>query len=202
MTDNIPAYGASLILHPSRRKSYILKNWPKKWHKKVFDGVEGLWSKEYKNRHAQTQSQAKILTSEHTDEPDEYDLIGRELDVIMLSTLGKDEYEHFANDQPIFITTSALAWWSSQPQRLAYPRLSQMAIDLLSIPAMSAEAERVFSGARRQISWDRARLGGELIERMECLKHWLTKKVLDRINIEVMEDVLVETDGKVEDEED
>jgi len=48
-----------------------------------------------------------------------------------------------------------------------------MAIDLLSIPAMSNEPERVFSGARRTISWDRMQLGRENIEKIECLKSWM-----------------------------
>ena len=42
---------------------------------------------------------------------------------------------------------------------------------------MSAEAERVFSGARRTISWDRARLSARTIERLECLKNWLKSKL-------------------------
>jgi hypothetical protein len=53
-----------------------------------------------------------------------------------------------------------------------------MAIDILSIPAMSDEPERVFSGARRTISWDRASLGVEMIEKVECLKHWKQNGVL------------------------
>ncbi|ODA78191.1 hypothetical protein RJ55_06796 [Drechmeria coniospora] len=48
-----------------------------------------------------------------------------------------------------------------------------MAVDILSIPAMSAEPERVFSGARRTISWDRCRLGSHTIERGECMKSWI-----------------------------
>ena len=47
-----------------------------------------------------------------------------------------------------------------------------MAMDILSIPAMSDEPERIFSGARRTISWDRSQLGAEMIEQLECLKHW------------------------------
>ena len=47
-----------------------------------------------------------------------------------------------------------------------------MAIDILSAVAMSAESERVFSAARRTIPWTRARLGGAIIEQIECLKHW------------------------------
>ena len=42
---------------------------------------------------------------------------------------------------------------------------------------MSAEAERIFSGARRTISWDRISLGSTNIERMECLKGWLLSNI-------------------------
>ena len=38
-----------------------------------------------------------------------------------------------------------------------------MAIDILSIPAMSDEPESVFSGARRTISWDRAQMDAETL---------------------------------------
>ncbi|EKG09428.1 HAT domain-containing protein [Macrophomina phaseolina MS6] len=38
---------------------------------------------------------------------------------------------------------------------------------------MSAEAERVFSGARRQVDWPRCRLKASTIETLECLEHWL-----------------------------
>jgi hypothetical protein len=48
-----------------------------------------------------------------------------------------------------------------------------MALDIFSIPPMSAEAERVFSGARRTISWDRAQLGGHMVQMTECLKSWI-----------------------------
>jgi len=47
-----------------------------------------------------------------------------------------------------------------------------MAIDILLILVMSDEPERVFSGARRTISWERAQLSAKNIERVECLKNW------------------------------
>ena len=49
-----------------------------------------------------------------------------------------------------------------------------MALDIFSIPPMSAEAERVFSGTRRTISWERTQLGAFIVEVTECLKHWIT----------------------------
>jgi len=54
-----------------------------------------------------------------------------------------------------------------------------MAIDILSIPAMSDDPERVFSGARRTVSWERARLGAETIEELECLKNWIQVGVFE-----------------------
>jgi hypothetical protein len=56
-----------------------------------------------------------------------------------------------------------------------------MAVDVLSIPAMSAEPERVFSGARRTISWERMQLGEETIERLECLKSWIRTRLCENI---------------------
>lgn len=52
-----------------------------------------------------------------------------------------------------------------------------MAIDILSIPAMSAESERVFSGTRRTISWERMSLGAKVVEQTECLKSWIRQVV-------------------------
>jgi len=46
-----------------------------------------------------------------------------------------------------------------------------MAIDILLIPLMSDELERVFLGARRTISWDRGQLEPDTIKIRECLKH-------------------------------
>jgi hypothetical protein len=54
-----------------------------------------------------------------------------------------------------------------------------MAIDILSIPPMSDELERVFSGARRIVTWDRGQIEVETIEMRECLKHWKRSGILD-----------------------
>jgi hypothetical protein len=54
-----------------------------------------------------------------------------------------------------------------------------MAIDILSIPPMSDEPERVFSRARRTVSWDRGQIEPETIEMRECLKHWKKSGILD-----------------------
>ena len=73
----------------------------------------------------------------------------------------------------------ALAWWYQDTQRQRWPRLSLMAIDILSIPAISDEPERVFSGARCTVSWDKGQMVPETIEWRECLKHWKRSGILD-----------------------
>ena len=64
-------------------------------------------------------------------------------------------------------------------QRQRWPRLLYMAINILSIPAMSDEPERVFSGARRTISWERGQMEPETLKMTECLKHWKRSGILD-----------------------
>jgi hypothetical protein len=54
-----------------------------------------------------------------------------------------------------------------------------MAINILLIVLMSNEPERVFSGARRTVSWDRGQLEAETIEIWECLKYWKRSGILD-----------------------
>jgi hypothetical protein len=54
-----------------------------------------------------------------------------------------------------------------------HPGLRQWAFDTLSIPAMSAEMERLFAQARRMITVDRNRLKIEQLEASLCMKHWL-----------------------------
>ena len=72
-----------------------------------------------------------------------------------------------------------------------------MATDILSIPAMSADPERVFSGARRTISWDRMLLGATTIEKGECLKSWIRSGITRGLPDEVIDEVL-ETEVRLE----
>jgi hypothetical protein len=63
-------------------------------------------------------------------------------------------------------------YWLRPAVRVKYPSLARMAIDMLSIPAMSAEAERIFSSAGFTLNSRRRRLREETLEAMLCLTHW------------------------------
>ena len=104
LSDDNPVYASALILHPSRRKAHILKNWPKAWHKKAFNNVKKLWEDEYKGL-AMIDDPSLIITEQ---EPDKYDILAQELDVVGTSTI--DEYETFTSQVPISIDCSPLTW--------------------------------------------------------------------------------------------
>jgi len=100
-------------------------------------------------------------------------------------TTGADELERFLYAEPLVLPSSdtALDWWLKREQRERLPELSRMAIDIFSIPAISSEPERVFSGAKHTITDQRMSLKSETIELLECLKSWF------RIDIFTEEDL-------------
>jgi hypothetical protein len=57
-------------------------------------------------------------------------------------------------------------------QQMSYPNLSKMALDILSIPAMSVNPERLFSSAKVCITELRNKLGMDILEAFKCLKSW------------------------------
>ncbi len=71
LTDEVPAYAAALLLHPSRRKRYIDVNWNKSWVTAVLPKLQRLWEEKY----VTVEADRVCPSSEPTHEPDEYDLL-------------------------------------------------------------------------------------------------------------------------------
>ena len=92
----------------------------------------------------------------------------------------QDEFDNYISENPIMLDsrTTAIQWWSQPIQRGRYPRLSQLAIEVLSIPGMSDKPERVFSGSRRRVPWDRTKTSAQLLEASECAKDWTVQGIL------------------------
>lgn len=93
-----------------------------------------------------------------------------------LTSASDDEFEQYLKEPTLTdlpdTPTAAFNWWKQDTISSCWPLLSKLAITLFAIPTMSAEMERVFSTSRRTISWDRARLGEDIIEALEGLKYW------------------------------
>ena len=80
-----------------------------------------------------------------------------------------DEFKEYSALRPTEVE-NILFWW--RDRIFTYPRMAQMAFDILSIPAMSSECERVFSQTKLLLTTQRSRLADEIIEAVELLKHW------------------------------
>ena len=87
--------------------------------------------------------------------------------------IASDELEHYLAQPIISSCPNPRVWWTIPAQHQVYPALSIMAIELLSIPAMSADTEWLFSSTKLAINDRRNCLNIESINAIECLKLWL-----------------------------
>ncbi|RKK76034.1 hypothetical protein BFJ71_g17028 [Fusarium oxysporum] len=163
LTDESPAYVAAIVLHPSHKWHYIQENWKKEWAESSKKLMETLW-----NDYKPVESPLPLCEVPSTTTNEFLNWRNKHLQPSLVT----DEYERYCNSERVYGFTSALAWWLEETQQKNYPNLSKMAVDILSIPAMSAEPERLFSGAKITITDRRNRLGSDVVEALECLKSW------------------------------
>ena len=176
-TDNSPLYAAALILHPKRRMKYAKIWWKKEFQRTMLPLVEKLWTT-YRDLLFPTIVSYETPVLVEPKELTEFDRLANEFNDRITRPSSQDEYEDYCNEAPYEIQISPIEWWAQSTQRKRWPRLSTFAIEILSIPAMSDEPERVFSGGRRTISWERANIGELNIERTECMKSWFRSGIL------------------------
>jgi len=163
LTERSPAYTAAMVLIPSQKWTWIEDNWAPEWIVLAKASVQKFWDDQYKPAH-----QPVIPSIEPVKEKTEHQLW---LEQKRRQPPAIDEYIKYCQ-APITPECVSKAWWMEPAQRATYPNLAIMALDILSIPAMSDEPERLFSGAGITITERRNRLGVESIEALECLKSW------------------------------
>jgi hypothetical protein len=73
---------------------------------------------------------------------------------------------------------TVIEWWAQPTQQQTFPALSQLAVDVLSAFARSAESERTFSKARRTTSWERSQLSANTIRCSELSRTGYTVELL------------------------
>jgi hypothetical protein len=175
-TNDSAAYVAALVLDPCMKWEYINSTWESEWIPDAKTMVVQLWKK-----YRSTGDPTNDLISDSSSDPAHQRLpntftswkqqkSGRRADHI-------DEYFRYIREPPIPHDhikggRGACSWWLEERQQRLYPNLSRMALDILTIPAMSAAPERLFSSANITISDRRNRLHSDTTEAIECLKSW------------------------------
>lgn len=179
-TDDSPFYAAAILLHPAQKLGYLTHNWQKKWITPAMQAVKSHWNAFKAQDIPLPVDLSPAAPALDDTNVNRYTQLAYEIQNFPRPP-SKDEFEEYMSDPLQSIQGSPLTWWLASQQRIRWPKLSQWAINILSIPAMSAEPERVFSGARRTISWDRMNLSAETIEMHECLKHWIESNLISDV---------------------
>ena len=86
------------------------------------------------------------------------------------TTLYQDEYTRYCGLLLYYDFEDVRDQWLAPEQQAIYPNLSKMALNLLSIPAISTEPERLFSSCKITVIDRRNKLSGKVIEALEYLR--------------------------------
>ncbi|KAG9185089.1 hypothetical protein G6011_03036 [Alternaria panax] len=175
--DDSPAYYTATILHP-QYKFYCDNSWMDTPHWLNYNNAQfqALWQsyKGESGNRSETPPRPKRVRydAEIDDDIDQY--------TGPVKTPGDDEGDEFIRwkrvdnlprDHPHAI--DPIAYWLSLSTE--YPNLSRMALDILSIPAASADCERLFSEVGDMLEPKRRKLSGQLTAALTCVRSWISK---------------------------
>ena len=170
-------YAAAILLHPSHRKQYFDHHWTGnevQWKDTMITVVKTIWEIEYKP--------LLTLASEQPQQPQPPQRVASIVELFtrqaQIPQRDGDEFDRYINGPPTVFATphDCIPWLRSQSN--LWPGITQHALDLLSILAMSAELECVFSMAKRTITSDRNALGDHTIEVLELMSYWWKQNII------------------------
>ena len=156
-----PVYYAAIALHPKFRWEYFDRIWEElhpDWIVDAKEKVRQLWDTSYRNLPIPDEEAYEEYLEKHCINP--------------RRGPAADEYTYWLNDVHLSDATVAdpIRYWASK--RHEYPRLSLMALDVLTVPAMSAECERLFSAVGLMVTSRRHRLDAGTIGLVQTLRSW------------------------------
>jgi hypothetical protein len=182
--DDCPVYYAAVAIHPAFRWRYFEIKWVDSpdWIASAKSKVKDLWESRYQNRPVTdnmttlrlSKTKASFVNPFHRySDPSRFSSPF----VPDLDSLPDDEYERW---QQLTDTTDTevenpLEYWYTK--KYEYPRLAQMGVEILSIPAMSAECERLFSSGGLMVTL-RSQLEASTIGLAQPLRSWLKAGVI------------------------
>ena len=186
--DETPIYYAAFALHPAKRWQGLEKMWESQnisWITAAKKIVKDVWLEQYRGRAIRPDCHSPTPTPEPSSKRRKVNNFERFLNSNTSSPAsptdhfnGLDEYDIWmaAIDEDDQYVEDPIAYWHSQRRR--YPRLSQMALDLVTIQAMSAECERLFSAAGNLLDHSRSSLDIKLVGMCMALRSWLRAGIL------------------------
>jgi hypothetical protein len=189
LLDESPAYYASVALHPAYRWDYFEHLWADmpEWIDGAKAKVKTLWEEEYKfldistsnNNEEPLPKRRKTFATAFNRHREENRIRSSRASPFSSTLSDTDEYAEWQRDRRDSDSdvVDPFEYWHNK--RSVYPRLAQMALDILSAAPMSAEAERLFSSSGRMVSPDRTQLEANTIGMVQTLRSWLRGGYID-----------------------
>jgi hypothetical protein len=176
-------YAAAVLFHPSLRQRYFDIHWVTEslaeWKTIMISNVKKHYEKEYPVEQQVLEERPK----KKVREPDFLDIFLRQGVTTTSQPSDRDVFDTYITGEPTIFNEddkdAVFPWWrNSGPEQLC-----RRALDLLSIPAMSSEIERIFSTTKRLIIADRNQLNPETIEHLTLLKYWYQNDIVKEKSI-------------------
>ncbi|CAD0017588.1 unnamed protein product [Aureobasidium pullulans] len=172
-TDLSAAYVAALILHPRYNWSWLKKKWCHRvdWLTAADDRMRALWQSYSTFPLPQRPTRARAQPQQRTGQlnllwsDDEDDDSEQEVEL--------EEYAAWIERAQVKDIYRPLEYWTSKHASSQWPRLSRLAVDIFTIPAMSDDPERTFSSAGLMVRPHRGLLKDDSITETQYLKNWL-----------------------------
>lgn len=196
LTSDTPAYVGALVLHPAFKWQYVQEHWDEAWWQPSKLALENMWKERYMptvpetlSNHSPRPTQVKTPSQP----PNKFSEWKHALYEKVPTSQHMDEYTRYCEALPHHDFEDVRDWWLAPEQQAIYPNLSKMALNLLSIPAMSAAPERLFSSCKITVTDRRNKLSVKVIEALECLRSWYQ---VERFDCEDREEQSEEGGGK------
>jgi hypothetical protein len=174
-----PLFAASIILHPSLGMSYLKVNWASEeqlmWVRDAKIGLSNYLDRWYRcNRPVDEQQKAiaETVTSPSVPRKTSQASVFKQWvksRTAKTTTMGS-ELERYLRLEPQE-TEDPIEWWMARQAQ--FPMVSQLALDILAIPAMVTDCERSFSLAKLTLTSQRLSMTSETLEKLQCLKNWV-----------------------------
>jgi len=190
-TDVCPAYVVAVALNPGMKMEYFDVQWDKRPDaiNLAKNTLNSMWVNTYKGQYPTgtvlTQQDASSQEADlqnpisNTPQKHKFQTSFQRKRQVLMESQGIDKLAQYLQE-PISqdIDIDLIEYWSKVFNIRGMRDLTQMALEILSIPAMSAEPERIFSGARITLTDTRCSMGDEALAKLECTKSWIKDNFL------------------------
>jgi hypothetical protein len=204
-----PVYYTATALNLALRWGYFEDVWKEEhpdWIEEAKELVQSLWDSEYRDLQLKVTSDEVPVAKKRKTKLSSFDIYreaNRRTQLPRPSPLatGQPTMDEYARWQLDVSATDSdiedpLQYWISKATD--YPRLSRMALDVMTVPAMSAECERLFSAVGLMVTPLRSRLDASTIGLIQVLRSWLRAGLIESLDEVLTDDGWLEKLLKVE----